>query len=189
MKTITILGSTGSIGTQCLDVISLHRDKFRLNYLTTNNNIDVLEKQCALFEPNGVAIADESAYQEFKRKTAFKGVIVAGKEGIEEAAADQHSDLVVVAMVGMSGLTPTIAAIKSRKDIALANKETLVVAGQYITDIAHQNNINIFPIDSEHSAIWQCLRGENIESIRSIILTASGGPFLKYTEEQLQTIT
>ena len=189
MKSITILGSTGSIGTQSLEVINQQREHYEVNYLTTNSKIDLLEYQTQLFAPKGVVIVDENAYRDFTKKTLFKGKILCGEEGLLEAAGDEKSDIVIVALVGFSGVKPTIEAIKNKKTIALANKEVLVVAGDYITKLATQNNTKIIPVDSEHSAIFQCLQGESISNVKKIILTASGGPFLDLPFEKLSTVT
>ena len=188
-KQICILGSTGSIGTQTLNVIKQKKEYYRVVSLTTNNNIKLLESQCAEFMPNTVVIADYAAFNEFKRTTSFKGTILYGNEGLETAASDNRNDLVVSSLVGFSGVLPTLAAIKSGKNIALANKETLVSAGKIIKGAAEQNNIKIFPVDSEHSAIFQCLVGERVDTIDKLILTASGGPFWNLDKKEFKNIT
>ena len=187
-KKICILGSTGSIGTQTLDVISRFPDLFKVNYLSTHSNIKLLEEQCEKFNPQGVVIYEDRAYNEFAAKTNYKGKIFKDDAGLIEIASDIDNDLVVSALVGFSGVKPTLSAIKNGNHIALANKETLVSAGKLIIETAQKNNINIFPIDSEHSAIFQCLLGEKIESVEKIILTASGGPFFHTPKEKLMNI-
>lgn len=188
MKNITILGATGSIGLQCLDIIGQNPNIYHVNYLTVYSNIDILEQLCVKFSPKGVVIVDEIAFKTFKQNTQFKGKILYGEAGLIEAAGDNNSDIVVVALVGFAGLKPTIQAIKAGKTIALANKETLVVAGQHIINLAKEHNVNILPIDSEHSAIFQVLQGENIEQVDKLILTASGGPFLDYSMDELKSV-
>jgi 1-deoxy-D-xylulose-5-phosphate reductoisomerase len=175
-KTISILGSTGSIGVQTLEVIEV-QGGYNVSYLSTKSNIDLLEVQAAKYNPLAVIITDEIAYQKFKKSTNFNGKIYYGSQYLEVAAADSINDIVVIALVGFSGVLPTIAALKEGKPVALANKETLVVAGNIVTQIAKDNNTPIIAIDSEHSAILQCLIGEDKGSIEKIILTASGGPF------------
>ncbi|MDR0926269.1 MAG: 1-deoxy-D-xylulose-5-phosphate reductoisomerase [Ignavibacteria bacterium] len=189
MKTITILGSTGSIGTQTLDVISAHRELYCINYLTTDTNIHLLDLQCSIFQPLGVVINNEISYKNFIAETNFKGKILCGSEGIIEAAADKANDLVVVGLVGFAGVRPTLEALRNGTDVAIANKEVLVTAGRIITSTALEMNAKILPIDSEHSAIFQCLQGERLDEIERLILTASGGPFLNYTREQLEKVT
>ena len=187
-KKICILGSTGSIGTQTLDVISRFPDLFEINYLSTYNNIKLLEEQCKKFNPKGVVVCEVNAYNEFIAKTNFKGKIFKNDVGLIEITADTDNDLVVSALVGFSGVKPTLTAIENGINIALANKETLVSAGKIIIETAKKNNVKIFPIDSEHNAIFQCLQGEKIESIEKIILTASGGPFLHTPQEKMSNI-
>jgi len=188
-KTITILGSTGSIGIQTLDVISKSNGKFKVNYLTTNFNISLLEDQIKKFSPNGVVIADEISYYQFKERTKFKGNILFGKEGIIEASSDPLNDIIVSSLVGFSGVLPTLAAIKQSKTIALANKETLVSAGKIIIENAKKYNAKIIAVDSEHNAILQCIIGEDVSSIEKIILTASGGSFRDLPIEKFNDIT
>ena len=187
MKRISILGSTGSIGTQTLDIVRLN-DDVSVEALSAHKNIDLLEKQIREFRPKVAAIweeADAKLLSERIKDTATK--ICVGMEGLTEAATVEGADIVVTAVVGMIGIEPTIAAIKAKKDIALANKETLVCAGHIIMPLAKKMNINIYPVDSEHSAIFQCLDKNN--PIKKILLTASGGPFRGYTKEQLQKVT
>lgn len=178
-KNISILGSTGSIGSQALQVIDKLGNYFRVNYLTTNKNISLLEDQISKFHPKAVVIADEKSFYEFKSNTLFKGKILLGDEGIIEAASSEDNDLLLSSLVGFAGVNPTLAALKKGINVALANKETLVSAGELITQVAKANNAEIIAVDSEHNAILQCLIGEKLESIEKLILTASGGPFLK----------
>ena len=175
---IAICGSTGSIGTQALDVIAQHSDKFRVEVLTAYSNADLLIKQALLFKPNAVVIGDESKY-EVVRDTLWSHDIktYAGEDALEQVVQMEGIDVVLTAMVGFSGLKPTLKAIEAGKQIALANKETLVVAGDIVTKAAQEKGVNIYPVDSEHSAIFQCLAGEFQNPIEKIYLTASGGPF------------
>jgi 1-deoxy-D-xylulose-5-phosphate reductoisomerase len=189
-KGIAVLGSTGSIGVQALDVIKKNPDEFMAEVLTANSNAELLITQALTFEPNAVVIADESKYSEVKsalEKTDIK--VFAGKKSLEQVVEMSSVDMVLTAMVGYSGLAPTIAAIKAGKDIALANKETLVVAGELITALCKQYGVNIYPVDSEHSAIFQCIVGEFHNPIEKIILTASGGPFRGKSIQELQSVT
>ena len=189
-KQIAILGSTGSIGTQSLDVITQHPDKFEVYALTANNNIDLLIEQAKQFSPEVVIIANDTNYSVLKEALSSLPIKVwAGAEAILDVVQDSHIDIVLTAMVGFSGLMPTINAIKAGKTVALANKETLVVAGEYIIDLALKNRTPILPVDSEHSAIFQCLNGEDLNRINKIWLTASGGPFRNYSREQLLHVT
>ncbi len=189
-KNIAILGSTGSIGTQTLDVISEYSDKLRPYLLTANRSVDLLIEQAVKFRPHKVVIASEEFYG--KLKAALEGldiIVECGSKAIADAVTDPEIDVVVTAMVGYSGLEPTIAAIKSDKVIALANKETLVVAGQLITELLKTSKSSLVPVDSEHSAIFQCLVGEEHKSVNKIILTASGGPFRTKSIEELEFVT
>ncbi len=188
-KILTILGSTGSIGVQTLEVIDSIQDHFEINYLTTNSRIDILTNQIEKYHPKGVVIGDEKLYLNFKRESNFIGKILYGEEGLCEAASDSINDLTVSALVGFSGVIPTLSAIKAGINIALANKETLVSAGSIIIDEARKYNVQIFAIDSEHSAVLQCIVGENKDEIEKIILTASGGPFLNTPIEDFKNIT
>lgn len=181
-KKISILGSSGSIGTQTLEVVSQSPGRFKIKALTVNSNIEVLEKQCKEFSPETVVIADEKAYHRFESSTRFKGRILTGTEGLQEISSDKDTDLLVSALVGFAGVLPTLAAVESGIDIALANKETLVAAGEIIMRSAKASGSTILPVDSEHSAIFQCLQGERDEYIDELILTASGGPFFKKPE-------
>lgn len=188
-RTLSILGSTGSIGTQTLEVLASLSGAVRPGYLTTNKNIELLEQQVRRFQPTGVAICDETAWREFKRTTSFTGKILGGKEGVCEAAADANNDVVMSALVGFSGVQPTLEAIRQGTTIALANKETLVSAGPVIMQEARQRGVEIIAVDSEHSAILQCLAGERPEDVEKLILTASGGPFRDTPAHQFASIT
>ncbi len=177
-KHIAILGSTGSIGTQCLEVIEAHPDLFQAEVLTAQNSADLLIEQSIKFKPNAVVIANEDLYDKvFEALDPHDIKVYAGGAAIGSVVQMDSVDLVLTALVGYSGLMPTIKAIEAKKNIALANKETLVVAGELITKMAQENGVNIYPVDSEHSAIFQCIVGEFHNPIEKIILTASGGPF------------
>lgn len=190
MKRLAILGSTGSIGTQTLDVIRQHPDRFEAYALTANNSVDKLIEQAREYRPEVVVIANEAHYEKLQDALADLPVkVFAGAQALCEVVQMEAVDTVVTAMVGFAGLRPTVAAIKAHKTIALANKETLVVAGQLMTDLALQNRAAILPVDSEHSAIFQSLVGEDSNDIAKILLTASGGPFRKFTAEQLRSVT
>ena len=189
-KQIAILGSTGSIGTQALQVIEEHPDLYEAYVLTANNRVDMLIEQARKFRPEAVVIANEERYNQLKEALADLPIkVYAGSEALCEVVTDQHIDMVLTAMVGYAGLKPTMHAIKAHKPIALANKETLVVAGELINELAHVNRTPIPPVDSEHSAVFQCLAGEADTPIEKVILTASGGPFRTYTHEQLAHVT
>ena len=189
-KNIAILGSTGSIGTQTLDVIRANKDKFEVFALTANNNLDLLIEQACEFQPEVVAIANEKLYIQLKEALANQPIkVFAGKDAIAQIVEMEPIDIVLTAMVGYSGLQPTIQAIRARKTIALANKETLVVAGEIICELANEYRTPILPVDSEHSAIFQCLAGEGNNPIEKLILTASGGPFRTKTQKELETVT
>lgn len=177
-KKIAILGSTGSIGTQALDIARVNKDKIEIEVLTANSNADLLIAQAKEFNPSHVVIGDENKYQIVKDALANYDIkVFAGSQSIADVMDITSADTVLTAMVGYSGLQPTIKAIQNKKRIALANKETLVVAGELITKLCEENHVEIIPVDSEHSAIFQCLVGENLNAIDKIILTASGGPF------------
>lgn len=187
---IAILGSTGSIGTQALEVIESYPDMFDLQVITANRNADLLISQAKKFHPNTVVIADESLYQQVKDALQDEDIhVYAGKEALSQVVTSTEVDIVLTAMVGYAGLKPTLAAIEAKKNIALANKETLVVAGELVTKMAAANGVNIYPVDSEHSAIFQCLAGEFHNKIEKIYLTASGGPFRGWKKEQLEQVT
>jgi len=189
-KRIAILGSTGSIGTQSLEVVEQNPDLFEIDCLTANSNADLLIVQAKKFKPNSVAIADDTKYLQVKEALANEPIkVFGGYNSIVQLMSLDTFDLVLTAMVGFSGLEPTLAAIRNKKTIALANKETLVVAGDIVTQLALENNVAIYPVDSEHSAIFQCLYGEVGNPIEKIILTASGGPFRGKKREDLITVT
>ncbi|MDQ1332044.1 MAG: 1-deoxy-D-xylulose-5-phosphate reductoisomerase [Bacteroidota bacterium] len=186
---IALLGSTGSIGTQALDVISRFPDKFKVEVLVGGSNIELLTKQAKKFLPSSVVISNKNLYNKLKENLHGTGIeISAGKEPMEQAAAGSKTDIVLAAIVGYSGLRPTIAAIKAGKRIALANKETLVVAGEIISKMILNSGSRLIPVDSEHSAIFQCLSGEEKNSIEKITLTASGGPFLNMSPGMLSNV-
>lgn len=189
-KQIAICGSTGSIGTQALEVIKSQPGSFEVALLTTNNNADLLISQAKEFKPNAVVITNIEKYSYVKEELASEPVkVYAGIESVEQCVAFDEIDMVLTAMVGYAGLKPTIAAINAGKNIALANKETLVVAGNLITKLAKEKAVNIYPVDSEHSAIFQCLLGEFHNPIEKIYLTASGGPFRGRDKTFLETVT
>lgn len=190
MKNIAILGSTGSIGTQALEVIGENPSLFSAYVLTANNNAHLLIQQALKFKPAYAIICDGSKYAEVKDALAGTATkVLSGIKAVIDIATDPQIDIVLTAMVGFAGLEPTISAIKAGKNIALANKETLVVAGELITDLAKQHGVKILPVDSEHSAIYQCLVGEENNAIEKIILTASGGPFRGKTVDFLANVT
>ena len=188
---ICILGSTGSIGTQALDVISQHPDLYEAYALTANHRWKELAEQARRFNPAAVVIADEAYYESLKQELADMPdvKVYAGSKALEDIVESPSIDMVLTAMVGYSGLAPTIHAIKAKKKICLANKETLVVAGELILQLAQQYHVPILPVDSEHSAIFQSLVGEDANEIEKILLTCSGGPFRTFTHEQLKTVT
>lgn len=190
-KQIAILGSTGSIGTQALQVIDEHPDLFEAYCLTANNKVKELAEQARRYNPAAVVIANEDKYEELKSLLADlpDTKVYAGKQAIDEIVEAGPIDMVLTAMVGFAGLNPTIHAIKAHKKICLANKETLVVAGELICELAQKYHAPIIPVDSEHSAIFQSLAGEGDNEIEKILLTASGGPFRNFTKEQLATVT
>ncbi len=189
-KQIAILGSTGSIGTQALDVIAANDSLFEVYALTANNNVDLLIEQACKFNPEMVAIGNEKHYQTLKNALSDLPIkVFAGADSIAQVAEMQPIDMVLTAMVGYSGLKPTINAIKAGKKVALANKETLVVAGELICDLAAKYKASIIPVDSEHSAIFQCLAGEGDNPIEKLILTASGGPFRTKSLDELKIVT
>lgn len=189
-KHIAILGSTGSIGTQALEVIREHRNAFEVEVLTAKNNWELLVRQAVEFKPNAVVIENEMHYESVKSGLAGTDVkVYAGAEAITSVMEMETIDLVLTALVGFSGLRPTLRAIEYGKSIALANKETLVVGGELVTDLARKKGVDIYPVDSEHSAIFQCLAGEIHNPVEKIILTASGGPFRGKTKEELVNVT
>ncbi len=189
-KRIAIMGSTGSIGTQCLEVIAEQSNYFEVEVLAANSNAALLIEQSIRFSPNAVVIADESKYLEVKSALqAYDIKVFAGAKSLEAIVEMDTIDIVLSAIVGYAGLASTMNAIKHKKAIALANKETLVVAGDLITKLASENGVNLYPVDSEHSAIFQCLAGEFHNKIEKIYLTASGGPFRGKTEAELMHVT
>ncbi len=190
MRHIAILGSTGSIGTQALDVIRQHPDKFEATILTAGSNAELLIAQALEFKPDAVVIADESRYEEVREALdALPTKVYAGADALCQVVQSDGVDMVLTAMVGFAGLRPTVSAIKAKKAIALANKETLVVAGSIIRSLCAEHHVPILPVDSEHSAIFQCLNGEGSNPVSRILLTASGGPFRHFTREQLLNVT
>lgn len=188
MKRISILGSTGSIGTQCLDVISGNRDRFSVAALSCSKSIELLCRQIEEFSPAAVCVAEEADAAELSKK--YIGIeFFHGDEGLRAIAAMEDCDMVVNSLMGMRGLEPTMAAIEAGKDIAFANKETLVVGGQLVMDAVKRRGVKLLPVDSEHSAVFQCIQGSAGNEIRRLILTASGGPFRGYSAEQLKSVT
>jgi 1-deoxy-D-xylulose-5-phosphate reductoisomerase len=189
MKKVLILGSTGSIGVNTLNVIRQFPERFSVAALTVNTRIDLLEPQIHEFAPPVVVVKDEKLAEELRKRLTIKCEVLSSINGLISAAANLDYDILLGAMVGFAGLAPTLEAIKRGKRIALANKETLVVGGELVTELCKKHNSEIIPVDSEHSAIYQCLVGENIESVNKIILTASGGPFLHLNKEELKNVT
>ena len=190
IRAISVLGSTGSIGVNALKVISASRDRFTVNYLTAGRNGTLLIEQAKKFHPKAVAIADESQYRLLKENLSGTNIeILVGKDGILEITGRRDVDLVVNAIVGMAGLEPTYRALTAGRNVALSNKESLVMAGEIIMNLITQSGLNLFPIDSEHSAIWQCLAGEDKVSVKRLILTGSGGPFRARPQAEFKSIT
>lgn len=189
MKKIAVLGSTGSIGTQTLDVIRKNKDKFSAFALVANNSYEKLYEQILELQPKYAVIANEDAYNRLKGRDLGTTKLLTGEKAIVEVAVMEETDVVLTAMVGFSGLVPTIEAIKAKKTIALANKETLVVAGEMIMNLARENNVKILPVDSEHSAFFQCLNGENRKTVEKLLLTASGGPFRGKKADDLKNVS
>ncbi len=190
MKRIAVLGSTGSIGTQTLEIIRGHRDELSVCALAANSSVDAVEKQAREFSPKIIAMYDPAAADELAGRLAGTGIkIVSGMDGLIEAASMEEADIVLTAMVGMIGIRPTIAAIKAGHDIALANKETLVCAGHIIMPLIKEYKVSLYPVDSEHSAIFQSMNGEDHADVEKIILTASGGPFRNCTADELKNVT
>ncbi|MBD99777.1 MAG: 1-deoxy-D-xylulose-5-phosphate reductoisomerase [Verrucomicrobia bacterium] len=189
-RKIAILGSTGSIGTQALEVVRQHPDKFEVSVLTAYSNSSLLKQQAIEFKPNTVVIVEDKTYEALSAELWELGIkTYTGESALCDAVQIEEIDIVLTALVGFAGLKPTIAAIEAKKPIALANKETLVVAGQLITHLATENSVPILPVDSEHSAIFQCLIGEFHNPIEKIYLTASGGPFRGWSEDELKTVS
>ena len=189
LKHIAILGSTGSIGRNCLSVIHNLPDRFSITYLTTNTNIELLQNQITHFHPRGVVVLDEAKAAELRYIVGYSVEVLAGREGLLEIVRRDDVDIVINSIVGFAGLKPTVEAIKHRKHIALANKETHVVAGELVTSLVKEYGVHLVPIDSEHSAILQCLVGEDRTSAKKIILTASGGPLLNTPIDAFASIT
>ncbi|WP_058303966.1 1-deoxy-D-xylulose-5-phosphate reductoisomerase [Gorillibacterium timonense] len=189
MKKLAILGSTGSVGTQALDVIAHDPDRYQVEALAAGTNVDLLAEQICRFQPKLVSVHNKEAADRLRTLTDSSVKIVWGAEGLTEAAAGTEADLVITAVVGSMGLGPTLAAIEAGKDIGLANKETLVSAGHLVTKAAQLKGVRLLPIDSEHSAIFQCLNGEKLGDVRKLIITASGGSFRDRTRDQLRGVT
>lgn len=188
-KRVAILGSTGSIGTQALEVIGAHPERFEVEVLTAHSQADLLIRQARAHRPNVVVIADESHYSLVQDALNPLGIkVYAGAAALSQVVAMGTVDMVLTAMVGFAGLAPTIEALKARKPIALANKETLVVAGEMVMNLAHQAQVPVIPVDSEHSAIFQCLVGEQHNPVEKVILTASGGPFRQWSAEEIRQV-
>ena len=187
---VAILGSTGSIGTQALEVLETYPELFDLQVITAGKNADLLMEQALKFKPNMVVIGDETQYIKVKEALWNENIhVYCGADALCQVVQSTEVDVVLTALVGYSGLKPTIAAIEAGKDIALANKETLVVAGRLINELIKKHRVNLYPVDSEHSAIFQCLPGEHLNAIEKIYLTASGGPFRGFSTAQLQQVT
>lgn len=189
-RKIVLLGSTGSIGTQTLDVVRANAGELKIIALAAGHNVDLMEKQAREFRPSKIAMFSQEAAIELKNRISdLKIPVLSGMDGILELVRDENADTVLTAVVGMIGIRPTIEAINAGKDIALANKETLVCAGHIIMPLAKQKNVKILPVDSEHSAIFQSLNGEPVDKIEKILLTASGGPFRQKSEKELENVT
>ncbi|MBQ7567221.1 1-deoxy-D-xylulose-5-phosphate reductoisomerase [bacterium] len=190
MKTISVLGSTGSIGTQTLDVVEAYPDRFQVGALVANRHWELLAEQARKFRPRAVAIGDESFYPQLKDALSGCEVeVLAGEAGVIEVASRKDADIVLSALVGVAGLRPTVAALEAGKPIALANKETLVVGGELVTALAKKQNVPLLPVDSEHSAIFQSIRGRGLQAVKRIMLTASGGPFRTVPADKLAAMT
>ena len=190
MKNLVILGSTGSIGTQTLEIVKDKKDDFNVLALAAYSNVDLMEKQVREFMPSHVVLYVESAANDLKERIKDLNVnVLSGMEGLEYISTLDECDMLVAAMVGMIGIRPTIAAIKAGKDIALANKETLVTAGHIIVPLCKEHNVNLYPVDSEHSAIYQCLKAQDRKMVDKILLTASGGPFLGRKYDDLKDVS
>jgi 1-deoxy-D-xylulose-5-phosphate reductoisomerase len=189
MKKILLLGSTGSIGLSTLDIIRSMPDQFQITGLSVNNNIDRLEEQIKEFKPNSVVVTNEREAEQLRKRIGPLCEVLTGNNGLVEITRQEEYDILLSAIVGFAGLRPTIEAIKRKKRIALANKETLVVAGELIVNLCTEYQAELIPVDSEHSAIFQCLKGEDSNSINKLILTASGGPFLNKSRQELENIS
>lgn len=188
-KALCVLGSTGSIGSQTLDVVSKLDGAYTIKYLTAGGNFELLDRQARLFNPEAVVIQNEDSYKKFKEISSYEGKILCGRDDLIAAAGDPENDLVMSALVGFGGVEPTLAAIRAGTDVALANKETLVAAGGIVTSEARKYGSELIAVDSEHSAVLQCLVGENREALEKIILTASGGPFRDLPLDEFEKIT
>jgi 1-deoxy-D-xylulose-5-phosphate reductoisomerase len=189
-KKLSLLGSTGSIGTQTLEVAAAHPDKFEVVALAARRSLDLLVEQARRFKPQLVAVLDEELGPELQRRLDGSGIrVAAGMAGVIEAATLPESNWLVSSLVGMAGLQPTLAALQAGKHVALANKETLVVGGELVMGEARKRNLPVLPIDSEHSALFQCFQGQPMERVEKIIITASGGPFRQTPREQLGAMT
>ena len=188
MKKIGILGSTGSVGSQCLDLIADYRNKFDIEFITANSNADKIIAQARKFNPKYVCILDEKKHQYLKKSLPNTEVII-GEDGMNELCKNKNIDIILNSVSGYKGLSLSYQILNSGIDLALANKESIVQAGNILIDLSKQNNCNIFPVDSEHSALWQCLIGEDISNVKKIILTASGGPFRKLKKDDFKNIT
>ena len=190
MKNLVILGSTGSIGTQTLEIVNDKKSHFKVLALAAYSNVDLMEKQVREFKPSYAVLFDENAAASLKEKIKdLDTKVLSGMDGLEYISTLDECDMLVAAMVGMIGIKPTIAAVKAGKDIALANKETLVTAGHIIVPLCKENNVNLYPVDSEHSAIYQCLKAQDKKMVDKILLTASGGPFLGRKYDDLKDVT
>jgi 1-deoxy-D-xylulose-5-phosphate reductoisomerase len=190
MKKLTVLGSTGSIGVSTLEVVAAHRDRFEITALTGGNNLELLKRQIEEFSPRVAAVISEESAQKLRKSLrGVKTEILHGVPGMIAAAAAEDADMVVAAIVGAAGLVPTVAAIRAGKDIALANKETLVTAGRLIMEMVKEHGVKLYPVDSEHSAVFQSLQGHCRDDVKRIILTASGGPFFKYPLAKLAGVS
>ena len=190
MKNLVILGSTGSIGTQTLEIVNDKKSDFKVLALAAYSNVDLMEKQVREFKPSYAVLFDENAAASLKEKIKdLDTKVLSGMDGLEYISTLDECDMLVAAMVGMIGIKPTIAAVKAGKDIALANKETLVTAGHIIVPLCKENNVNLYPVDSEHSAIYQCLKAQDKKMVDKILLTASGGPFLGKKYDDLKDVT
>ncbi len=187
MKTISVLGSTGSIGKQTLDVVREHKGKFKVAGLTTNRNIEVIKKQIGEFKPSAVSVMDSEKADLLEEEINIE--VFSGIEGLKKIASLDEADTVVNSLVGSIGILPTIEAIRNKKSIAMANKETLVTAGRIVMDEVRKNNVNFIPIDSEHNAMLQCIKGSRLSDVRKIIITCSGGPFRNLSGEEMQKVT
>ncbi len=189
-RRLSILGSTGSIGTQALEVVDNLSAELQVVILTAKSNVSLLAEQARKYSPEMVALADETRLPELRRLLADPDITVAGgRSGLLEAASRSDVDLCLNGLVGVAGMEPTIAALEAGTDVALSNKESLVMAGDHITGLLQESNVQLFPVDSEHSAIWQCLTGEDLSQVRRLILTGSGGPFRTWTREQMEKVT